>query len=189
MMPAHYAITDAAIVVVAAWAAMALWRSNKPLPAFAMACFAIPAAIGAIRLGGGLQAELAALHMGSAQLLGLAGAFMLTATCLGRVIRMDVRIIAIASLLIAAAVFFLGQALLPAFFLVALVAALGVALRDTIRRRASKLVPAGLTILLANALLIRGAAWLSDAAAWHVYHVLIALALALVAKGLLGQRR
>ena len=120
MMPAHYAITDAAIVVVAAWAAMALWRSNKPLPAFAMACFAIPAAIGAIRLGGGLQAELAALHMGSAQLLGLAGAFMLTATCLGRVIRMDVRIIAIASLLIAAAVFFLGQALLPAFFLVAL---------------------------------------------------------------------
>ena len=184
MMPAHYALTDAAILAVAISAGIALWRNSRPLPALAMASFGIPAAIGVIRLGGGLQTELAAVHVGSAQLLGLAGAILLAVTCFHRMIRWDFRIIVGATLIIASAIFFLAKALLAPFFVLALVLALGAALRDAVQRGASWLLPVGLTILLANVALIRGASWLTDAARWHVYHLLIALALAIVAIGI-----
>ena len=41
----------------------------------------------------------------------------------------------------------------------------------------------------AEVLLIRRAPWLGEATAWHAYHVLIAVALALVALGLMADRR
>jgi hypothetical protein len=43
--------------------------------------------------------------------------------------------------------------------------------------------------MLANTLFIRRAAWLDAAVAWHVYHVVIALALAALAKGLMPVAR
>jgi hypothetical protein len=39
--------------------------------------------------------------------------------------------------------------------------------------------------MLANTLFIRRAPWLDEAVAWHAYHLVIALALAALAKGLL----
>jgi hypothetical protein len=39
-------------------------------------------------------------------------------------------------------------------------------------------------ILLANSLLIRRSPWLTEAAAWHIYHLLIALALILLARAM-----
>ena len=48
----------------------------------------------------------------------------------------------------------------------------------------SWLVPSGLRILLANTLLIRKSPRLTEAAAWHIYHLLIALALILFASAM-----
>jgi hypothetical protein len=189
MMPAHYALSDAAIVLVAIWAGIAMWRKDQWLAAMAMACFGIPAAVGVIRLGAGLQVELAALHAGASQLLGLTGAITLAAACLPRTIRWSRWIVMGAALIIAGVVVFLAKPLLAPLFIAALLVALGAALRDAVQNELSRLVPSGLMILLANALFIRGAAWLSEAAAWHAYHVLIALALAVLAKGLLAVQR
>ena len=188
-MPAHYALSDAAIVLVACWFAMAMWRNGQRLPAMVMACFAVPAAIGVIRLGGGLQDELAALHAGASLMLGFAGAMALAVVCLQRIVNRDHRLLAGGILLAAGAVFFLAKPLLAPLFIVALVVALGAALWGVVRRGASWLIPAGIVILLINVVLIRRAPWLGEALAWHAYHVLIAAALALVGQGLLPDRQ
>jgi hypothetical protein len=39
--------------------------------------------------------------------------------------------------------------------------------------------------MLANTLFIRRAAWMDEAVSWHAYHLIIALALAALAKGLM----
>ena len=188
-MPAHYAVSDAAIVLVACWAGLALWRSGQRLPAMVMACFAVPAVIGVIRLGGGLQDELAGFHAGASLTLGLAGAVVLAAVCLQRIVNRDHWLLAGGILICAAAIFHLAKPLIAPLFIVALVVALGAALWGRVRRGASWLVPAGVVILLVNVLLIRRAPWLGEAMAWHAYHVLIAVALALVGLGLLADRR
>lgn len=188
-MPAHYALSDAAIVLVACWAGFALWRSGQWLPVLVMGCFGTAAAIGVIRLGGGLQDELAALHAGGSLTLGLAGAIALAVVCVQRIVNLDHRLLAGGILVCAAAVFILAKALLAPLFIVALVVALGAAVWGRLRRGASWLVPAGVVILLVNVVLIRRAPWLGEAMAWHAYHVLIAVALALVGFGLLADRQ
>jgi hypothetical protein len=189
MMPAHYALSDASIVLVACWAGFALWRSGQRLPVMVMACFALPAAIGVIRFGVGLQDELAGFHSGASLILGLVGAVVLAAVCLQRIFNRDYRLLAGGTLVCAAAVFHLAKPLIAPLFIVALVVALGAALWGRVRLGASWLVPAGVVILLVNVLLIRRAPWLDEAMAWHAYHVLIAGALAVVAQGLMSDRQ
>ncbi len=188
-MPAHYALSDAAIVLVACWAGLALWRNGQRLPALVMACFAVPAVIGVVRLGGGLQDELAAVHAGASLMLGLAGAMALAVVCVQRIVQRDHRLLAGGIVVCAGAVFFLAKPLLAPLFIVALLVALGAAIWGRLRRGASWLVPAGVVILLVNVVLIRRAPWLGEAMAWHAYHVLIAVALAMVGLGLLADRQ
>ena len=73
MMPPHYALSDAFIVLVTIFAGNALRRNGQNLLAFSMACFGIAAAVGVVRFAGGLQDELASLHSGASQYLGLVG--------------------------------------------------------------------------------------------------------------------
>jgi hypothetical protein len=189
MMPAHYALSDAAIVLVACWAGFALWRSGQWLPVMVMACFGTAAAIGVIRLGGGLQDELAALHAGASLTLGLAGAVALAVACFPRRVTLDHRLVAAGILIASGAVFVAAKGLLAPLFIVALVIALGGALWRRVRLGASWLVPLGLVILMVNVVAIRRAPWLDEATAWHAYHVLIAVALAVVGLGLMADRR
>ena len=53
MMPAHYALSDAFIVLVTIFAGNALRQNGQNLLAFAMACFGIAAAVGVVRFAGG----------------------------------------------------------------------------------------------------------------------------------------
>ena len=189
MMPAHYAVSDAAIVLVTIFAGNALWRSGRHLSAFAMACFGVAAFIGVVRFGAGLQDQLAALHGGASQLLGLAGAVAILSGYLFR--PADRHIISIIALILCAAtaIFLFAQPLLGPVFLLALVI---VFLASIVRPGPSGrtwLVPIGCAVMLANTLFIRRAAWLDEAAAWHVYHMVIALALAALAKGLMSTER
>jgi hypothetical protein len=189
MMPAHYALSDAAIVLVTIIAGNALWRHGRQFPAFAMACFGVAAFIGLVRFGGGLQDHLAALHAGASQLLGLAGAVAVLSGYLFR--PADRHIIWIIALILCAAtaIFLFAQPLLGPVFLLALVIVFLASIVRPGPLGRTWLVPVGCTLMLANTLFIRRAAWLDEAVAWHVYHLVVALALAALAKGLMSNER
>jgi len=188
-MPAHYALSDAAILLVTIFAGNMLWRNGKALPAFAMACFGIAACIGVVRFGGGLQDALAALHAGASQYLGLAGALAVVSHYLfPSKDRKEIGIIA-AILTAAFAIFWFAQPFLGPVFLLALTIA---CVASIVRPGASRpcwLVPIACAVMLANTLFIRRAPWLDEAVGWHIYHVVIALALAALAKGLMPVAR
>jgi hypothetical protein len=184
-MPAHYALSDAAIVLVTIFAGNMLWRNDRILPAFAMACFGVAAFIGVVRFGGGLQVELAALHAGASQYLGLAGALAVVSHYLFPAEdRKETGIIA-AILTAAFAIFWFAQPLLGPVFLLALAIACVVSIVRPGASRPLWLVPIACAVMLANTLFIRRAPWLDEAVAWHAYHVVIALALAALAQGLM----
>ena len=185
-MPTHYALSDAAIVLVTIFAGHALWQNGRILPAFAMACFGIAAGVGVVRFGGGLQDALAALHSGASQLLGLAGALAVVSHYLfppkdGS----GIGIIAFI-LCLAAAIFFFAHPLLAPLFLLALMGAFFAAIVRSGASQPKWLVPVACAVMLANTLLIRQAPWLDAAVAWHAYHLVIALALAALAKGVMS---
>ncbi|MFM7403753.1 MAG: hypothetical protein ACKO1N_06570 [Erythrobacter sp.] len=183
-MPAHYALSDAAIVLVAIWGVIALSQTRLTLPAFAMACFGIAAAIGVVRFSAGLQAELALAHATASTVLGLAGAAALAIACLRRGGGRGDLPITVALLVLAGALAVFAPALIAPLFVLAGVTALLTTLWRGIRNGSGWLAPTGFALLLANVLLIRRAPWLSEATAWHAYHLLIALALAMVTMAL-----
>jgi hypothetical protein len=185
MMPAHYALSDAAIVLVTLFAGHALWRNSKALPAFAMACFGIAASIGVVRFGGGLQHPLAALHAGASQYLGLAGAFAILAHYLFPPKGRNGLVIVGYILTVALVIFWFAQPFLGPLFLLALMVACAASIVRPSLSQPSWLVPVACAVMLANTLFIRRAAWLDEAVAWHAYHLIIALALAALAKGLM----
>jgi hypothetical protein len=188
-MPAHYALSDAAILLVAIFAGNMLWRNGKALPAFAMACFGIAAGIGVVRFAGGLQDALAALHAGASQYLGLAGALAVVSHYLfPSKDRKEIGIIAAISSA-AFAIFWFAQPLLGPVFLLALAMACVASIMRPGASRPVWLVPIACAVMLANTLFIRRASWLDEAVAWHIYHVVIAVALAALAKGLMPVER
>lgn len=183
-MPAHYAVSDAVIVVVAMSAAAALFRARLMLQAFAMACFGVAAFIGVARFGSGWQVELAMLHAGASQLLGLAGAAALAASGFPHIVGKRGLLLAILCLIAAGAVFIFAKPLTAPLFILMLTLALCAALLQAVRTGSGGLRSAGLALLLVNALVIRRAPWLSEGVAWHAYHLLIALGLAIIAVGM-----
>jgi hypothetical protein len=188
-MPAHYALSDAAILLVTIFAGNMLWRNGKALPAFAMVCFGIAACIGVVRFGGGLQDALAALHAGASQYLGLSGALAVVSHYLfPSNDRKEIGIMAAISST-AFAIFWFAQPLLGPVFLLALAIAFVASIMRPGVSRPLWLVPISCAVMLANTLFTRRAAWLDEAVAWHVYHVVIAVALAALAKGLMPVER
>ena len=189
MMPAHYALSDAFIVLVTIFAGNALRQNGQNLLAFAMACFGIAAAVGVVRFAGGLQDELASLHSGASQYLGLVGTLAVASACVfrggGRGDALRLGII----LSVAGAGYVFARPLLAPFFILALVIAFIAAIARPFSSQQKWLVPIGVVIMLANAIFIRRAAWLDEAVSWHLYHVLVALALAVLAKGMIVTER
>lgn len=184
-MPAHYALSDAAIVLVALWAAPALWQRRQVLPAIAIACFGTAAAIGVVRFAAGLQAELAALHASGSQTLGLVALLALAVTGVGGGDR-HAKVVSFASLALAISIYLFDPTFVGPLSLLAFAVALAAGLARAIRFGASWFAPAGFLLLLVDTVAIRRAAWLSEAAAWHAYHLLIALALLALTKGALS---
>ena len=137
-----------------------------------------------MRFGAGLQAELAALHASGSQVLGLAGLLALAVAGVGGSSR-HANAVSLATLALAIGLFLLNPKLVGPISMLAVMAALTVGLWRAIRFGASWFGPAGLLLLLVDTVAIRRAPWLSEAAAWHAYHLLIALTLLALATGAL----
>jgi hypothetical protein len=70
-------------------------------------------------------------------------------------------------------------------FILALMIVILASIARPVPSKLTWLVPLASAVMLANTVFIRRAPWLDEAVAWHVYHVVIALALAALAKGLI----
>ncbi|WP_095012715.1 hypothetical protein [Tsuneonella mangrovi] len=188
-MPMHYAFSDAAVLAAGAWGAIRLWPHGHRLAALGMAGFSLAAAIGVIRFGSGEVESFAALHTTASQVLGLAGSAALVG-CLSIDSTTGRAAGAFAAAVVTATVIHRFAPLLMAPLVVGAITA-GVLLGTwrAARRKQQWFVPLGFAILLVDMLLVRRNPMLGADVAWHGYHLLIALGLLLIARGIEGEAR
>lgn len=183
---AHYAISEALIVLAGLWAAPRLYRQARPAAAFAIMLFSFAALLGVIRFAFDRQAEMAEIHRLAGTLGGLAAMMALVFEMIDR---RGVRLDNWRRRYLLAAALGLGLAISLAWLRVPLFLLLSVTFIILVVKSAPLLgrrVPVAMMmagIMLVNVVVFRQAAWLSPAVAWHVFHVLVAVWL--VALGLL----
>lgn len=179
-MPAHYAVSEALVVLAAAWAGWMLVRQGQRLAAGAVALFGVAALIGTVRFAGGLVEQLAPLHRLASQAGGLAGSLLLLlslAPGAGLVLRPWIgAVLVVAVMGLAMAVPAAGPLLIVAAVAVG-GAILAVPTGEPTRRIVSALA---FGLMLADVTLVRSATGLGPATRWHLYHTVIALWLVLL---------
>lgn len=177
---AHYAISEALIVLAGLWAAPRLYRQARRAAAFAIMLFSFAAFLGVIRFAFGWQA-MAEMHRLAGTVGGLAAMMALVFEMIDRRGLSSgswrERYLLTATLLLGLAICLPGVRV-PLFLLFSVgFIVLVVKSAPLLGHRASL---AGLMAgaMLVNVILFRQAAWLSPAVAWHVFHVLVAVWLA-----------
>jgi len=185
-MPLHYALTDGLVALVAAWGVWRLLRAGQPIAALGLAMFGIAGAIGVTRITTGAGESLAPAHRFVSQIGGVFGLWLIVsqfwANRGGRA-SPALRLItaaAIAGLAIRYPVVGAGG------FVIGLVC--GVALLwlgDGAGRRGTA-AALGFGLMLPNVLLIRQSPLLGADLGWHLYHIIVALWLALTVRALCG---
>ena len=175
-MPLHYALTDALVMLVAAWGVWRMVQSRQPIAALGIALFGMAGAIGTVRITAGLDEQLAGIHKMTSQLGGVAG----TALLLSQILRHQNHAHSTAVSLFAALAAMAVAALFPAAGAALFIAMLVGAIALLLRARAY-LGAAVFTLMLINVLLIRQSARLGPDVSWHAYHVIVAIWLACTA--------
>lgn len=174
-MPLHYAATDALVAFVGLWGAWRLGRTGQWAGAAGIALFGLAGAIGTIRIAGGLDEQLAALHRLASQTGGLAGLVLILlqlraghgALPAERHIALIVMTAVGISLLLPAA----GAIL----FVTGLIAGAALLWRGTGPGQRHLAAALGFALMLPNVLLVRASPHLSADMAWHAYHLLVAI--------------
>lgn len=177
-MPLHYAATDALVALFGSWGAWRLGRTGQWAGAVGIALFGLAGAIGTVRIAGGLDSQLAALHRLASLTGGLVGLIL---------ILMQLRAgtgalprwwhIALASIATAGLSIVIPSAG-AALFVVGLVGGSWLVWRGSGRGQGSgqrHLAAAlGFALMLPTVLFVRASPYLSTDAAWHAYHLLVA---------------
>lgn len=178
-MPApHYAISEAAIVIVALWCIWRFVQSGYWMAAAGSALFGIAAAIGAYRFGTG-QVELLALpHRTFSQLGGAIAISLITAQILTMfrfaqrgVIRTMIGAIIAGSAAIVVASPQLATFLFLLWLAIAIAAALLMPTINGLMRLSNAAIVGVFGI---NLLLIRQSSILGPDLSWHLFHLLVA---------------
>jgi hypothetical protein len=183
-MPLHYALTDGLVALVAAWGVWRLIRAGQPLAALGLAMFGIAGAIGVTRITSGADESLGPAHRFASQIGGLFGLWLIVSQLWAN---RGLHATPILRLGLAAAIAGLAVRLpmIGAFGFVAglLLGTLllwqgkGVGRRDV----ASAL---GFGLMLPNVVLIRQSPLLGADIGWHLYHIIVAVWLALTVRAL-----
>lgn len=183
-MPLHYALTDGLVALVAAWGVWRLLRAGQALAALGLAMFGIAGAIGVTRIITGAGESLAPAHRFASQIGGLFGLWLIVSqfwTNRGRHAQPALR------LGLAAGIAGLAV-LIPVIGAIGFVAGLlcGIVLlwlgKGVGRRDVS--LALGFGLMLPNVVLIRQSPLLGADLGWHLYHIIVALWLALTVRAL-----
>lgn len=183
----HYALSEAALVAAALWAAVRLARSGYMLAAPGILLFGLAAALGVWRFGssafdGGAIDEWAMVH----RTLSLTGGAMGLTLIVSELLRVCFPLfrssaaqggLVGAALLIGAIVYSDPGAAIPLLFVpILLVGGVVLAYLAPAQTQGGQIAAAALFgIFLFNILVVRQSPVLGAALSWHMYHVLIAL--------------
>jgi hypothetical protein len=174
-MPLHYAATDALVAFVGLWGAWRLGRTGQWAGAAGIALFGLAGAIGTIRIAGGLDEQLAALHRLASQTGGLMGLILiLIQLWAGRGALPRAWRIALA-LSTAVALSLLLPAAGALLFVSGLIAGAALLWRGDGPGQRHLPIALGFALMLPNVLLVRASPHLSADMAWHAYHLLVAI--------------
>lgn len=184
-MPAHYALSEAVLVIVAALCVRRLWRSQLMFATGGAALFGFAAALGTFRFGLGLGPELSGVHRFVSQNGGVVAMGLITADCL-RMLAPNLhrrRVNLVALVMVVGSLF--ASVMLP---VMTIPLVLG---WSTLLAAASFFLPAesvcnrlaafSLAALFpVNALVVRQSSLLTPELGWHLYHIVIVVWLAAI---------
>jgi hypothetical protein len=188
-VPTHYALSDGLVALVGAWGAWRLVRSRQLLAAVGIALFGVAGAIGAARFGSGLVDPWAAVHRLASQIGGLAGLGLV----LSEILKMTGRHHSPLTSVIGAATVAGLSVVVPAAGAILFVAGLlgGVLLlglgKGPVRPNIRGAL--GFGLMLPNVILVRQSPLLGADMRWHLYHVFVALWLAITVVLLKSKQR
>lgn len=173
-MPIHYALSEAALCIVATWGGFHLWRGGQKLGALGVMLFGIAAAIGIVRIVTGADEALAQAHRFASQAGGTFGLALIVSE-LTTLRGWRLPVLAILSGALAASVLAIAGGAFGGMVFLALLAlgALAITLRPDTKH--SALMAMGFALMAPNVLLVRQSAFLEPALSWHAYHLITAL--------------
>jgi hypothetical protein len=188
MMPLHYALTDGLVFVVAAWGAWRFFQVGKPAGALGVALFGLAAAIGTIRITGGLIESLAVLHRFASQIGGLLGLLLLLWQIFEATIGRPQLLPSVAACVavIGLAIFFPATG--APLYILALVCGIVLFGLDRKDGRFNIGAALGFSLMLPNVLFLRQSSFLGPDLSWHLFHIVIALWLILTVLALSPKR-
>lgn len=167
LQPAHYALSEAMLALVAVYAMCRLVR-REPLAALALAPFGLAASIGAVRLALGIAGPVMELHQFVARIGGMFGMACLVLLLAGQG-GWKVPLIGLGAAALALALPQVGQ---PLFIVLALA---GTALAWRRAGRNAAFAALDFSLILIAQLVSAGLKAEHPALAWHLYHLIIAL--------------
>ncbi len=179
-MPTHYAVSEVLIVFAAIVSGWQLFARGERLAAAAIALFALPALIGAIRYGAGLHELLADSHRLTSEVGALVGILLLLLALIPRtglaVPTWAGTLLVLGVVGLALLVPILGVLVTFAAFVIAV--AILVVPENTLIRRVTTLFAFGAVVMVGTGFL--AATGLNAATRWHIYHLVAALWIALL---------
>lgn len=185
-MPAHYALSEAVLVVAAIWCALRVWRNGSRMAAAGSALIGIAAAIGTVRFGLSAHEQLEAIHKLVSRVGGLIGGALIAVDVVKVFVSPGHRDLAAwLAPLVAATGIAVAFVWPPAAVFVVLMftgAPVLAVLFGTSGPLSGRLMATALTsIMLLNILLVQRSPVLGPDISWHAYHLLIAVWLVAIA--------
>lgn len=178
-MPLHYAATDALVALLGAWGAWRLGRTGQSAGAAGIALFGLAGAIGTVRIAGGLDSQLAALHRLTSLTGGLVGLILFLIQLRAGTGALPRWWLIALAIITAAGLSIVIPTAGAALFLAGLVGGTWLVWRGNGRDKkpGQRHLPAalGFALMLPTVLFVRASPYLSTDAAWHAYHLLVAI--------------